>query len=184
MELFDVAIVGCGPGGATCAAFCAAAWLRTLVPERKEFPREKVCGDCLNPLCWPLMRGLGLVERARQLPHGILDAVEFIAIGGEKVIVDLPAGDESEIAIKRSLFDNLLFTRSRELAADIRDATVVTAIAKNSSHHWMIAAGELILESAILVGADARNSAVAPLGHLRARPEADGVALPTIIPLP
>src|SRR5438552_5252001 len=114
MELFDVAIVGCGPGGATCAAFCAAAGLRTFVLEREEFPREKVCGDCLNPLCWPLMRGLGLVERARQLPHGILDAVEFIAIDGEKVIVDLPAGDESEIAIKRSLFDNLLFTRARE----------------------------------------------------------------------
>src|SRR5438105_901218 len=184
MELFDVAIVGCGPGGSTCAAFCAAAGLRTLVLEREEFPREKVCGDCLNPLCWPLMRGLGLVERARQLPHGILDAVEFIAIGGEKVIVDLPAGDESEIAIKRSLFDNLLFTRARELGAEIRDATVVTAIAKNSSHHWMIAAGETILEAAILVGADGRNSTVARLSNLLPGPERERVALQTHIPLP
>src|SRR5437868_6731673 len=184
MELFDVAIVGCGPGGSTCAAFCAAAGLRTLVLEREEFPREKVCGDCLNPLCWPLMRGLGLVERARQLPHGILDAVEFIAIGGEKVIVDVPAGDEIELAIKRSLFDNLLFTRARELGAEIRDATVVTAIAKNSSHHWMIAAGETILEAAILVGADGRNSTVARLSNLLPGPERERVALQTHIPLP
>src|SRR5207237_3899041 len=184
MELCDVAIVGCGPGGSTCAAFCAAAGLRTLVLEREEFPREKVCADRFSPVCWPLMRGLGLVERARQLPHGILDAVEFIAIGGEKVIVDLPAGDESEIAIKRSLFDNLLFTRARELGAEIRDATVVTALAKNSSHHWMIAAGETILEAAILVGADGRNSTVARLSNLLARPERERVALQTHIPLP
>jgi geranylgeranyl reductase family protein len=184
MEIFDVAIVGCGPGGSTCAAFCAAAGLRTLVLEREKFPREKVCGDCLNPLCWPLMRGLGLVERVRQLPHGILDAVEFIAIDGEKVSVDLPAGDKSEIAIKRSLFDNLLFTRARELGAEIRDATVVTAIAKNSSQHWMVAAGETILEAAILVGADGRNSTVARLSNLLPRPERERVALQTHIPLP
>ena len=184
MEIFDVAIVGAGPGGSTCAAFCAAAGLRTLVLEREKFPREKVCGDCLNPSCWPLMRGLGLAERVRQLPHGILDAVEFIAIGGEKVIIDLPSGDESEIAIKRSLFDNLLFTRARELGAEIRDATVVSAIKKNSSHHWMVAAGETILEAAILVGADGRNSTVARLSNLLPRPERERVALQTHIPLP
>jgi len=184
MEIFDVAIVGAGPAGATCAAFCAAAGLRTLVIEREKFPREKVCGDCLNPSCWPLMRRLGLAERVRQLPHEILDAVEFIAIGGEKVIVDLPAGDESEIAIKRSLFDNLLSTRARELGAEIRDVTVVTAIAKNSSHRWMVAAGEAILEAAILVGADGRNSTVARLSNLLPRPERERVALQTHIPLP
>ena len=49
MDRFDVAIVGGGPAGAVCAAFCSGAGLRTLVLEREKFPREKVCGDCLNP---------------------------------------------------------------------------------------------------------------------------------------
>src|SRR6266516_3855758 len=53
MENFDVAIVGAGPAGSSCAAFCALAGLRTVVLERGKFPREKVCGDCLNPSCWP-----------------------------------------------------------------------------------------------------------------------------------
>src|ERR1041385_8291505 len=114
MDLFDVAIVGGGPGGSTCAAFCAAAGLRTLLLDREKFPREKVCGDCLNPSCGQILRRLGIAERVAQLPHGILDAVEFIAIGGKKVIVDLPSGGEREIAIKRSLFDNLLMTRARD----------------------------------------------------------------------
>src|SRR3984893_13641778 len=117
MELFDVAIVGCGPAGSTCAAFCAAAGLRTLLLERETFPREKVCGDCLNPACWPVLRRLGVFGRVRQLPHGNLDAVKFIAIGGGKIRVDLPTGEESEIAVKRSLFDDLLLFRSRELGA-------------------------------------------------------------------
>src|SRR6266852_1019871 len=82
MKIFDVAIVGGGPGGSACAAFCAAVGLRTLLLEREKFPREKVCGDCLNPSCWPILRRLEIAERVGQLPHAILDAVEFIAVGG------------------------------------------------------------------------------------------------------
>ena len=152
--------------------------------EREQFPREKVCGDCLNPACWPVLRRLGLADLGRASPHGKLEGVEFIAIGGQMVHVDLPPGDESEIAIKRSLFDNLLFTRARELGAEIRDATVVSAIEKNSSHHWRLAAGETILEAAILVGADGRNSTVARLSNLLPRSERERVALQTHIPLP
>src|SRR2546423_5773884 len=106
MEVVDVAIVGAGPAGSTCAALCGAAGLRTVLIEREKFPREKVCGDCINPACWPVLRRLELFERARALPHARLDRVEFIAISGRKVIVDLPSGDEGEISIKRSLFDN------------------------------------------------------------------------------
>src|SRR3954447_17152238 len=108
MEVVDVAIVGGGPAGSSCAAFCAAAGLRTLILERENFPREKVCGDCINPACWPVLEKLELVEQVRNSPHGVLNAVEFIAIGGQKSRVDLPGGANSEIAIKRSLFDQLL----------------------------------------------------------------------------
>src|ERR671937_3071654 len=112
MELVDVAIVGGGPAGASCAAFCAAAGLRTLVLERERFPREKVCGDCINPACWPVLERLQLTQRLRSLPHARLQSVEFIGISGDTVSVDLPSGESSEIAIKRSLFDNLLLTRA------------------------------------------------------------------------
>src|SRR3954471_10459977 len=115
--MFDVAIVGGGPAGASCAAFCAAAGLRTAVLERENFPREKVCGDCMNPACWPVLGRLDLAERVRALPHGKLDRVDFIGIDGRRLSVDLPAGAEAEIAIKRSLFDHLLLERARELGA-------------------------------------------------------------------
>src|SRR5204862_423498 len=84
MEIFDVAIVGAGPAGSACAAFCALAGLRPLVLEREKFPREKVCGDCLNPAAWPVLQRLGIAERVRQLPHAILNTVEFMSIGCRK----------------------------------------------------------------------------------------------------
>ncbi|MEY2541004.1 MAG: hypothetical protein QOI22_606 [Verrucomicrobiota bacterium] len=184
MKRFDAVIVGAGPAGSTCAAFCAQVGLRTLLLERETFPREKVCGDCLNPACWPVLRRLGVFERVRQLPHGKLDAVEFIAIGGGKVRVDLPAGDESEIAVKRSLFDDLLLSHAMELGAEVRDATTVISIEKGPSDTWKIDIGTEVLEARILVAADGRNSTISRLCNLLPRPARERVALQSHIPLP
>src|ERR1700738_5078195 len=128
MEVVDVAIVGGGPAGSTCAAFCAAAGLRTLVLEREKFPREKVCGDCINPACWPILRRLQVSERMRDLPHGKLSRVDFIGITGCQLSVALPTDENAEIAIKRSLFDNLLLERARELGTTIFESATVTAL--------------------------------------------------------
>jgi menaquinone-9 beta-reductase len=183
MENFDVGIVGAGPAGSSCAAFCALAGLRTVVLEREKFPREKVCGDCLNPSCWPVLRRLGIAEGVRQLPHGILNAVEFIAIGGRKVIVDLPSDEESEIAIKRSLFDMLLMSRARELGAQVYEETTVTAL--TSSNGWTIeTARGPTFAARTLVGADGRNSTVARLCNWLPRPARERVALQAHIALP
>src|ERR1043166_6599150 len=133
MDLFDVAVVGGGPGGSSCAAFCAATGLRVLVLEREKFPREKVCGDCLNPSCWPVLERLGLARRVRDLPHSRLDRVEFIAIDGRKVGVDLPTNGDCEVSVKRRLFDALLLERARELGGHVREETTVTALAHDEN---------------------------------------------------
>src|SRR6478672_1884541 len=136
MEIFDVAIVGGGPAGSSCAAFCALAGLHTLVLERERFPREKVCGDCLNPSCWPVLERLRLGQRVRDLPHSKLDSVAFIAIDGREVILDLPSGANCEISVKRSLFDDLLLRRAGELGANVHEQTTVTGLHRNE--HWNI----------------------------------------------
>ncbi len=183
MQKFDVAIVGGGPAGSSCAAFCALAGLRTLVLERERFPREKVCGDCLNPSCWSVMERLGLTQRVWDLPHSKLTSVEFIAIDGHKVIVDLPTAEHCELSIKRSLFDDLLLRRARELGAQVRGETTVTTLA----HHgdWKIETGvHETFCARTLVGADGRNSTVARLRNLLPRPARERVALQAHIPLP
>ena len=183
MEPFDVAIVGGGPAGSSCAAFCTRAGLRTLVLEREKFPREKVCGDCLNPSCWAVLNRLDLANRTRALPHAKLERVEFIAIGGRRVIVDLPSGEECELAVKRSLFDDLLLKRAGELGAQIHEETTVTALTNNSGWKIETAGGENFVAQ-VLVGADGRNSTVARLCNLLPRPQRERIALQSHIPLP
>ena len=184
MEIVDVAIVGAGPAGSTCAAFCAAAGLRTLLLEREKFPREKVCGDCINPACWPVLERLDLVDQIQNLPHGMLDAVEFISIGGRKLRVDLPRGDRREIAIKRSAFDNLLLNRARALGADVREETTLIALSRTAAKDWKIDIVRETVIARVVVGADGRNSTVARLRNLLPRPERERVALQAHIPLP
>jgi menaquinone-9 beta-reductase len=183
MHTFDVAIVGGGPAGASCAAFCVRAGLKTLVLERERFPREKVCGDCLNPSCWPVLERLGVARRVRDLPHSKLASVEFIAIDGHKVIVDLPTGDDCELSIKRSLFDDLLLRRAIDLGAHIREETIVTSLAHEEDWKIMTAAGETF-RAQTLIGSDGRNSTVARLRNLLPRPIRERVALQAHIPLP
>src|ERR1700747_1122634 len=183
MQLFDVAIVGGGPAGSSCAAFCALAGLQPLLLDREKFPREKVCGDCLNPSCWPVFERLKLTQRVRDLSHSKPCSVEFIAINGRKVIVDFPSNTDCELSVKRSLFDDLLLRRARELGAQGREETTVTAVGPD--HDWKVeTATRESFRTQALIGADGRNSTVARLRNLLPRPARERVALQAHIPLP
>src|SRR5215510_3296332 len=181
--LFDVAIIGGGPAGSSCAAFCALAGLRTVVLDREKFPREKVCGDCLNPSCWPVLERLELAQRVRDLPHSILNSVAFIAIDGREVSVNLPSGADCEISVKRSLFDDLLLRRARELGANVHEQTTVTGLKRDGDWKIETASGQTF-HARMLISADGRNSTVAHLCNLLPRPARERVALQAHIPLP
>jgi flavin-dependent dehydrogenase len=160
--------------------------LSTAVLERENFPREKVCGDCINPACWPILRRLDLAERVQALPHGKLDRVDFIGIGGRCLSVELPSGAESEIAVKRSRFDTVLLDRARALGAAIFESATVTALTSPDPRreYWTISMGDQAIEARTLVAADGRNSSVARLCGLLPRAAKERVALQTHLPLP
>ncbi len=174
---YDVAIVGGGPAGGACAALCAASGLRTLLLERSIFPRDKVCGDCLNPACWPIFDRLGVTKKVLAAPHARLGHVEFIGNRGRRVQVALPA---RAIAISRRLLDEILLRRAGELGAEIREGTTVTAIAQG----WKIETSEGAFTARALVAADGRNSSVARLLGLTPAPIRDRVGLQTYTTAP
>jgi geranylgeranyl reductase family protein len=175
---YDAIIVGGGPAGSTCAALLAQAGQRVLVLEKCIFPREKVCGDCINPSCWPVLERLGLDKRVLNLSHARLQRVEFISIRGSSVVLPLPDHHRGEIAVKRSLFDQLLLDRAAECGAEIRQGVSVSALAQG----WRLQAGDEICESRTLVAADGRNSTVARLLNLLPAPRRDRVAIQTHLP--
>lgn len=184
MEIFDVAVVGGGPAGSSCAAFCAGAGLRTLLLEREKFPREKVCGDCVNPAAWPVLERLGIANHVRELPHARLQHVDFIAIGGRTVRVDLPAG--AEIAVKRSLFDELLMRHAEALGASVREEVTISNVSapEPSRNHWQLVSPNDSFRARVLVAADGRNSTIARLLGLLPQVARERVGLQSHIPLP
>lgn len=157
--------------------------IRTLVIERAKFPREKVCGDCLNPTCWPVLERLGVAEELRAAPHGRMLRVNFIDLRGRVVSAPLPDGNQAEIAIKRSIFDEILLRRAQSLGAEVRDeATLVVVRRENDG--WHLEARNSFERARLLVAADGRNSTVARLLNLMPRKGPDRVALQTHLPLP
>jgi menaquinone-9 beta-reductase len=56
----DVAVVGGGPSGAAAAHYLATRGHSVLVCEKKDFPREKTCGDGLTPRAVRELEGMGL----------------------------------------------------------------------------------------------------------------------------
>src|SRR5438552_15993950 len=83
--MIDVLIVGAGPAGSVAATVLARAGARVRIVDRAAFPRDKLCGDTVNPGSLALLRRLNLarVSEAEGLPiAGMLVTGHGVAIEG------------------------------------------------------------------------------------------------------
>jgi flavin-dependent dehydrogenase len=181
--MVDALIVGAGPAGASCAAFCAKAGLKVLVLERETFPREKVCGDCLNPLAWAVLERMGIADAVRGLPHSRLEKIEIATLARTLLDYPLPRDECGEIAIKRSLLDALLSQRAAQLGAEIRHGESIIRL-EPIRHGWRVTTGCGIYTTKSLIAADGRNSTVARLLGILPSASRERVALQTHLPAP
>ena len=69
-ERYDLIVVGAGPGGAAAAYYASRAGLSTLLLDRQEFPRDKVCGDGLMPHAASEISLMGLGDWLAEPHHG------------------------------------------------------------------------------------------------------------------
>jgi flavin-dependent dehydrogenase len=58
--VLDVIVAGAGPAGSIAALTLARAGARVLIVDRETFPRDKLCGDTLNPGALDLLASLAL----------------------------------------------------------------------------------------------------------------------------
>src|SRR3954471_14093793 len=60
--MLDVLIVGAGPAGAVAGAILARSGARVRLVDRATFPRDKLCGDTVNPGTLRRLEVLGLAD--------------------------------------------------------------------------------------------------------------------------
>ncbi len=109
---WDAIVIGAGPAGAMAARELAVRGAEVLLVERRGFPREKVCGGCLNGHALAVLRSAGLGSLAERSGGVPLQSFR-LGVRGRSVQLDLPAG----LAVSRARFD-------QELVAAAVDAGV------------------------------------------------------------
>ena len=171
MKDFDLAIVGAGPAGSSAAIRLAAKGYAVALLDKEKFPREKLCGDFLNPVNWPLLRELEVEQAVLERPHKKISTFRLTSFSGEEAEIPLPAGrDETTIGLglRRIDLDYVLLERAKSLGVTVLDGWKPKKLERQVDG-WLLRAERSDvfgkLGARILIGADGRNSWVAH--HLR-----------------
>jgi menaquinone-9 beta-reductase len=83
-HVYDVVIVGAGPGGSTTAYYLAREGLDVLIVDKASFPRDKTCGDALTPRAVRALDEMGLTDDV--LSRGARHSrVDFFSPAGQVV---------------------------------------------------------------------------------------------------
>ena len=166
MKEFDVAIVGAGPAGSSTAITLAQKGYRVALIDRAVFPRDKLCGDFLNPINWPVLDQLDVSDDILARPHAKISTFRMTAAAGAEAISALPVQGERQfgLGLRRFQLDHALLERAKRVGVSVNQGVKMRGVDKDS-HGWcldMDRSGDLSPARAkFLVGADGRNSWVA-----------------------
>lgn len=97
---WDAVVIGAGPAGSMAARELAAAGARVLLVDRRSFPRDKVCGGCLNGQALAVLRSAGLGGLPERAGGRALGSFR-LGVAGRSVRLELPAG----VVVSRERFD-------------------------------------------------------------------------------
>jgi geranylgeranyl reductase family protein len=165
----DVIVVGGGPGGSTLGWELARRGVSVLVLERTRFPREKVCGDYVEPRGLRILQQMGCLERLEAgAPLPITHSATFVdwesCYAGEipfyGLTDDLPPHG---YIIPRDELDNAMLETAEQAGAAVHQETLVTAVSAGSSGIVVEArrgAKRVRYRSRLIAGADGANSVV------------------------
>ena len=146
-------VIGAGPAGAVTARELGRSGFRVLMVDKASFPRQKVCGCCLNGAAMELLQRLGL-------GNVLDDAVRLnrvtIAVGQRTANVILPRG----VALSREVFDARLVEEAVKSGVMFRPLTLAKLGEIQSDARAVLLNGEsviarIVVQASGLVGGEA-----------------------------
>jgi menaquinone-9 beta-reductase len=145
--VFDVIVCGAGPAGSVAATLLARAGARVLVVDRARFPRDKLCGDTVNPGTVGALRRLGLTSR---FESRAVEVRGFLVTGDGGVQVFGDYGPARGLALPRRELDQALVEEAAAAGARIEEGVLVRAPLLEGN-------GAPVVRGVVIAGSDGRD---------------------------
>jgi flavin-dependent dehydrogenase len=163
----DVLVVGAGPAGAVAATVLARAGARVLIVDRATFPRDKLCGDTVNPGTLALLRRLKLADCVDRcgLP---IDGMVVSGEGGVRIEGTYPRTLQGR-ALTRSQLDWALLQEAMKAGAEFEPGVAVRQAITATQRGVDVVDGVSVgsngasrsMHAQVTIGADGRRSVLA-----------------------
>ena len=160
IDVLDIIVVGAGPAGAVAATLLARAGARVRIVDRAMFPRDKLCGDTVNPGTISILRRLGLAAPIDTcgLP---IDGMRVSGDNGVLVEGRYPDGMGARALLRRD-FDWMLLQDAIAAGAQFEPGVAVRdAIVDDGRVAGVRIASGCELRATVTVAADGRRSTLA-----------------------
>ncbi len=108
-QVWDAIVVGAGPAGGMSAIQLAQLGHRVLLVEAKTFPRDKVCGGCLNQRAWTILEQSGIAPHLLRAGAIRLDRMRLLC-GSQRVQWPMPTMH----AVSRYTMDYIIYQQAMQ----------------------------------------------------------------------
>ena len=167
---WDTIVVGGGPAGAVMAWSLSRRGLRVLVLDRATFPREKVCGDFVEPRGLAIFQEMGCLGELESSSPLAITHVNLLLNGRTAYREHIPFyANQTELPqhgyiIPRSELDLRILASAAAAGAEVRQGCHVTGVERIDGKmvvSFRDGATEQTVAAPIVVGADGTHSVVA-----------------------
>jgi 2-polyprenyl-6-methoxyphenol hydroxylase-like FAD-dependent oxidoreductase len=141
-ETLEAIVIGAGPAGCIAATLLAQAGWSVALIEKARFPRRKVCGECIAPTNFPLLRALGMADAFFERAGPELKQAGLMA-GARFLTADLPPFDDPLApwgrVLGRDQLDLLLLQRAAQVGVEVWQPWSVREMTRTDAmHHCQI----------------------------------------------
>lgn len=149
---WDVIIVGAGVAGSALACILAKQGIKTLVVEAKSFPRDKVCGGCLNQRAQHVLSSIGVLDDLIAMGACELNQIE-LRVNKQTTRWNMPP----MLSVRRSTLDTLLIGTAIERGASFLPKTRAKVLDSTDASRRVELSHDgkkAVIEASIVVAAD------------------------------
>ena len=109
MEETEILIVGAGPAGTAASIYLANKGYSSILIDKAEFPRDKICGDAIPAETFNILKSFGLMDEVEK--RGNKSNIKELHPGKDEPVTM----ESKSITLPREIFDDLLLSKAVSL---------------------------------------------------------------------